>query len=43
MMLTKHDRGAVADDNSGRHEGADTCNQLEQLGHEALINGLDIL
>jgi hypothetical protein len=38
LGLTQHDRSAVTQDNDRRNQAPDPRNQLEELGHEALIN-----
>lgn len=41
--LTHHDRSAVSQDNDSGYQVSNTCNQLKELGHETLINRLDVL
>ena len=38
LGLTQHDRSAVTQDDDCRNQAPDTRNQLEELGHETLID-----
>lgn len=40
---TEDNWGAATEDSNGRYQGAETSDGLEDLGHEALVNGFHIL
>lgn len=43
LALTQHNWSAVTQDNDRGDQVSNTCNQLKELGHETLINSLDVL